>query len=112
MFGTKLGEGWREALYSLRTALLILHTSTISLPITPKLHVLMEHVETWVDRNKQSLGTLREQSGPSCGGGKSRLLGRTGSWAGGGRASLPPARPSTFGPRLPTSPPPPSGWAP
>ena len=62
VFGTKLGEGWREALYSLRTALLILHTSTISLPITPKLHVLMEHVETWVDRNKQSLGTLSEQA--------------------------------------------------
>ena len=62
VFGSKLGEGWREALNDLKTALSKLHTSSASLPITPKFHVLMEHVETWVDRNQDSLGSFSEQA--------------------------------------------------
>ena len=42
VFGTELGEGWRESLHSLGVALVALHTSTVSLPITPKFHILME----------------------------------------------------------------------
>ena len=36
VFGTELGEGWRESLHSLGVALVALHTSTVSLPITPQ----------------------------------------------------------------------------
>ena len=42
VFGTELGECWRESLHSLRVALGALHSSTVCLPITPKYHILME----------------------------------------------------------------------
>ena len=33
------------------------------MPITPKFHVLIVHVEQWIDRNGRSLGQEEESSG-------------------------------------------------
>ena len=33
------------------------------MPLTPKLHVLVQHVEQWIDRNGRSLGKEGEASG-------------------------------------------------
>ena len=62
VFSTQLDPRWRDHLHTLRAAL---HTLTISqgMPLTPKLHVLVHHVEQWIDRNGRSLGKEGEASG-------------------------------------------------
>ena len=49
---------WREKLHHLRTCLLLLN-SRFGMLITPKLHVLIVHIEQWVD----VLGQEGEQGG-------------------------------------------------
>ena len=62
VFSTQLDPMWRDHLHTLRAAL---QTLTISqgMPLTPKLHVLVQHVEQWIDRNGRSLGKEGEASG-------------------------------------------------
>lgn len=62
VFRTQLHPLWREHLHTLRATLHIL-TSTQGMPMTPKLHVLVVHVEQWIDRNIRSLGREGECSG-------------------------------------------------
>ena len=58
----QLPVDWRERLHHLRTCLLHLHTHH-GMNITPKLHILITHVEQWVDRFGRSLGKEGEQQG-------------------------------------------------
>ena len=62
VFSTQLDPRWRDHLHTLRAAL---HTLTISqgMPLTPKLHVLVHHVEQWIDQNGRSLGKEGDASG-------------------------------------------------
>jgi hypothetical protein len=53
---------WREKLYHLRSCLLLLN-SRFGMPITPKLHVLIVHIEQWVDVFGRSLGREGEPGG-------------------------------------------------
>lgn len=62
VIGTVLHTRWREHLHALRVSLQIL-SSQEGMPLTPKLHVLVTHVEQWVDRNNRSLGMEGESSG-------------------------------------------------
>ena len=62
VFGTELQPEWRQRLHSLRAALQTL-TVTSNMPLTPKLHVLVKHVEQWVDRKGRALGKEGESSG-------------------------------------------------
>ena len=62
IFSTQLHPKWREHLHNLRTTLYTLATSE-AMPITPKLHVLVVHVEQWIERNGRSLGKEGECSG-------------------------------------------------
>ena len=55
VLSTQLNPDWREHLHALRAALFTLNSSQ-GMPITPKLHVLVVHVEQWIDRNGRSLG--------------------------------------------------------
>ena len=64
VFLSHLHPQWRKHLYSLRSSLHILCTSE-GMPLTPKLHVLVVHVEQWIDRNSRSLGKEGESSGES-----------------------------------------------
>ena len=62
VFSTQLHPNWREHLHTLRAALYTLNSSQ-GMPITPKFHVLIVHVEQWIDRNARSLGKEGECSG-------------------------------------------------
>ena len=62
VLGSELAPRCRESLHQLRDCLLHLHR-TKGLPITPKFHVLMFHVEQVVDRMGRSLGKEGESSG-------------------------------------------------
>ena len=62
VFGTELQPEWRQRLHSLRAALQTL-TVTSNMPLTPKLHVLVKHVEQWVDRKGRALGKEGKSSG-------------------------------------------------
>ena len=62
VFSTLLNPSWREHLHTLRTAISTL-TTTQGMPLTPKLHVLVVHVEQWIDRHGRSLGKDGESSG-------------------------------------------------
>ena len=62
VFNIKLHPNWREHLHILRDTIYTLNT-TQGMPITPKFHVLIVHVEQWIDRNGRSLGQEGESSG-------------------------------------------------
>ena len=62
VFSTQLHPNWREHLHTLRAALYTLNSSQ-GMPITPKFHVLVVHVEQWIGRNTRSLGKEGECSG-------------------------------------------------
>ena len=56
LFGSKqMSYDWREKLHHLRDCILYLHSS-FNMSITPKLHILITHVEQRVDRFGRSLG--------------------------------------------------------
>ena len=58
----KLPSDWRVKLHHLKECILLLHTS-FGMNITPKLHILIVHVEQWVDVFGRSLGREGEQQG-------------------------------------------------
>ena len=58
----ELPVDWREKIQHLRACILHLHTSQ-KMSVTPKLHILITHVEQWVDRFGRSLGKEGEQQG-------------------------------------------------
>ena len=64
VFGLELHLEWRERLHSLKDSLFLLHSRT-GLPITPKFHILVVHVEEWVDNFGRALGMESEQPGES-----------------------------------------------
>ena len=64
IFGIQLDPNWREHIGQLRVALYSLNAST-SFPITPKFHIILEHVPQWVERNGRSLGKEAEHAGES-----------------------------------------------
>ena len=61
VFSTKLGPMWREQLSTLKSALETLSSSQ-GMHLTPKLHVLVVHVEQWVDTKGRLLGKEGESS--------------------------------------------------
>ena len=58
----ELQPWWREKLRHIRTCLHLLN-SKFGMPITPKLHVLIVHIEQWVDVFCRPLGREGEQGG-------------------------------------------------
>ena len=68
---------WRESLHTLKSHLLSLH-HRFGMSVTPKLHVLMIHVEQWVDIFGRPLGMEGEQSGEAVHHIWKRLLGNLG----------------------------------
>ena len=64
LFGLKLDPNWRFLVAQLRAALLSLNSST-SFPITPKFHIILEHVPQWVEKNGRSLAKEAEHAGES-----------------------------------------------
>ena len=58
----KLQPNWKESLHQLKSSLLALNAAT-SFPITPKAHILMEHVGQWVERHGRALGKEGEEAG-------------------------------------------------
>ena len=58
----ELPVDWREKIQHLRACILHLHTSQ-KMSVTPKLHIMITHVEQWVDRFGRSLGKEGEQQG-------------------------------------------------
>ena len=62
IFGLELGPSWRQQLEQLRAALLALNAST-SFPITPKFHIIVDHVGQWVERHGRALGKEAEHAG-------------------------------------------------
>ena len=64
VFGIQLDPNWREYILQLRVALYSLNAST-SFPITPKFHIILEHVPQWVEANGRSLGKEAEHAGES-----------------------------------------------
>ena len=64
IFGLQLQPNWKQCLDQLRCVLLALNAAT-SFPITPKAHILMEHVGQWVERHGRALGKEGEQAGES-----------------------------------------------
>ena len=65
VLGTKeLPVDWREKIHHLRDCIHHLHY-TLNMNITPKLHIVITHLEQWVDRFGRSLGREGEQQGES-----------------------------------------------
>ena len=62
IFGLELNPSWRQLLHQLKVAVLALNAAT-SFPITPKYHIILEHVGQWVERHGRSLGKEAEQAG-------------------------------------------------
>ena len=73
----QLTINWRESLHTLKSRLLSLHHG-FGMSITPKLHVLMMHVEQWVDIFGRPLGMEGEQAGEAVHHIWKRLLGNLG----------------------------------
>ena len=60
----KLQQNWKECLDQLKSGLIALNAAT-AFPITPKAHILIEHVGQWVERHGQALGKEGEEAGES-----------------------------------------------
>ena len=73
----QLACNWRESLHTLKSRLLTLHHG-FGMSITPKLHVLIVHVEQWVDIFGRPLGMEGEQAGEAVHHIWKRLLGNLG----------------------------------
>ena len=58
----QLAFSWRESLHTLKSCILSLHQG-FGMSVTPKLHVLIVHVEQWVDIFGRPLGMEGEQAG-------------------------------------------------
>ena len=57
-----LESNWREKLHHLHSCIIQLNTQ-FGMSITPKLHILITHVEQWVDIFQRTLGREGEQQG-------------------------------------------------
>ena len=57
-----LHPAWRERLHHLRSGIMLL-SSNFGMSVTPKLHILITHVEQWVDLFGRSLGREGEAPG-------------------------------------------------
>ena len=62
-FGTELADNFKQALSDFRSSVLSLQMFGLS--ITPKIHMVIHHVEDWVTRHGQPLGQVSEQAGES-----------------------------------------------
>jgi hypothetical protein len=54
-FGTVLVSNYIEVAADFKTQLYLMHTN-MKLPITPKLHMMAEHVIQWVEKYGRALG--------------------------------------------------------
>ena len=61
IFDLYLDPEWEQIIGQLRAALLALDAA-VSFPITPKFHIILEHVPQWVQRNGRSLGKEAEHA--------------------------------------------------
>ena len=64
LLSTELSPQWRAKIHQLRHRIIKLHTD-YGMNISPKLHILIVHVEEWVDMHGRSLGKEGEQHGES-----------------------------------------------
>ena len=64
IFGLQLDPNWKDHIDQLRESLLTLNAST-AFPITPKFHILLNHVGQWVESRGRSLGKEAEHAGES-----------------------------------------------
>ena len=62
IFGLELNPSWSQLLHQLKVAVLALNAAT-SFPITPKYHIILEHVGQWAERHGRSLGKEAEHAG-------------------------------------------------
>ena len=60
-FGSILAENWRDLCVEFRSSLFMLN-SCLSVPITPKLHVMATHIEEWLESHGRSMGDDSEQA--------------------------------------------------
>ena len=60
-FGNVLPSNLKDVAASFKTQLALLHTSQ-GVPITPKLHMMAEHVIEWVNKHGRALGVEGEQA--------------------------------------------------
>ena len=64
IFGLFLDPEWAQIIGQLRAALFALNHA-VSFPITPKFHIILEHVHQWIQRHGRSLGKEAEHAGES-----------------------------------------------
>ena len=64
LLSAELSPQWRAKIHQLRHCITKLHTD-YGMNISPKLHILIVHVEEWVDMHGRSLGKEGEQHGES-----------------------------------------------
>lgn len=60
-FGTVLSSNYLDIAADFKSQLYLMHTS-LKLPITPKLHMMAEHVVQWVEKYGRALGDESEQA--------------------------------------------------
>ena len=63
--GRVLKENWKESLASFEENILFLH-GKYSLSITPKLHILMDHVGDYIEMTGKPLGYISDQTVEKC----------------------------------------------
>ena len=64
VFSLDLHPKWKETLEELKSSLITLNSFT-SFPMTPKFHIITEHIGEWVEKRGRSLGRESEQPGES-----------------------------------------------
>ena len=64
IFGIQLNPNWSSLISDLKSSFFLL-TAKWVMPLTPKFHIILEHIEEWIQMNGRSLGIESEQSGES-----------------------------------------------
>ena len=64
VFGLQLDPNWKQYITDLKTSFAQL-TDTQGMPLTPKFHIILQHIKEWVEMCGRSLGTESEQPGES-----------------------------------------------
>ena len=64
VFGLQLDPNWKQYITDLKTSFAQL-THTQGMPLTPKFHIILQHIKEWVEMCGRSLGMESEQPGES-----------------------------------------------
>ena len=64
MFGLHLDPNWKQYISDLKTSFAQL-TDTQGMPLTQKFHIVLDHIQKWVEMSGRSMGMESEQPGES-----------------------------------------------